>query len=88
MSRTRWWITIPVVVALLGSLAGIAIADRPLQLKAGYRSWSPGDCKALLRYNDAYCDTGDCRAYLRSNDAYCDTNPCRAILRSNDAYCN
>ena len=55
--------------------------------KLGYRSWSRGDCKALLRNSDSYCDSGDCKAILRNSDSYCDTNDCKAILRNSDSYC-
>ena len=54
----------------------------------GYKVWSTSDCKALVRWNDAYCDTGDCRALIRSNDAYCQSGDCRASVRKNDAYCD
>jgi hypothetical protein len=54
----------------------------------GYKVWSSADCRALVRWNDAYCDTGDCRALIRSNDAYCQSGDCRASVRKNDAYCD
>ena len=80
MTRARFALLATVLPTLL--FAGEGHLQR-----FGYRAWSGGDCKALLRNNDAYCDSGDCKALLRKNDAYCDTDDCKAVLRGNDAYC-
>ena len=55
--------------------------------KTLYRSWSAGDCKALVNGNDIYCDSGDCKALVNSNDIYCETEDCKAVVNGNDIYC-
>ena len=78
------------LLALLGVLTvglGAEFALAGGRNFVGYKVWSKADCKALVRWNDAYCDTADCKAVIRNNDAYCDSSDCKAIIRNNDAYC-
>ena len=87
MSRgLRWFLILTLGVICAGLGAELAFAGG--RNFVGYKVWSKADCKALVRWNDAYCDTADCKALIRGNDAYCKSGDCKAALRKNDAYCD
>ena len=60
----------PVLVSAILTLSLVAVAGG-VDKKHVWAWRNGGNCKGLVRGNDAYCTTGDCKAIVRGNDAYC-----------------
>ena len=69
-----------VLVGAILTLSLVAVAGVDKKHVWGWRT--AGNCKGLVRGNDAYCKDGDYKAVVRGNDAYCDSKDCKAIVKA------